>query len=213
MVANGSCGPTSTKSPCMNSTTPSRSRRVASWAAAARYGGDASTAITRSAPRSSSSKLNPPTPEPTSSTTHPDRTGAHEQVAKQTGGRPRPFLAIARQIALRDLLVEMRASDVPVSRAACTHVVTVTVNAACGRRRSRRRRRILRRPLLGGPSETIETVRLRPRAGTRTGKRGKLCRRQSAGNSTGPEINVPSNGFSRAPRRRRCRRRGSRRRA
>src|SRR6516225_206105 len=67
------------------------------------------------------------------------RTCASEHVAKQTSGRPRPFLAVTVQIALRDLLVEMRASDVPVGRAACAHEITFIVNAAYARRHSRRR--------------------------------------------------------------------------
>ena len=42
----------------------------------------------------------------------PDRTGAHEQVAKQTGGRPGPFCD-SLPIALRDLLIEMPPATFP----------------------------------------------------------------------------------------------------
>src|SRR5262249_21775390 len=44
-----------------------------------------------------------------------------EQVAKQASGRPGSVPAIALQIALRPLLVELRADDITVSRTAGAH--------------------------------------------------------------------------------------------
>src|SRR5262249_61236165 len=66
--------------------------------------------------------------------------GVDEHVPQQASGRARPILAVTLQVTPGDLLVEMCARDIAVRRATCAHQITFIVNAACGRRRSRRRR-------------------------------------------------------------------------
>src|SRR5262245_41068287 len=126
----------------------------------------------------------------------PHRTGAHQQVSRQTRGWPRPVLAISIQIALRDLLVEMGASDVAVGRAAGAHAIAFTSTRLSGVDVHPDDAVFQGRAFLGRAAKTIEALFdddiFEPEMPE---KRDKLCLRQSAGDSTGPEIDVLSDVF------------------